>query len=170
VTNAMTESPDYSKLYPPGPTPADEICSCLGHPPIKLMEALSYNPIHCMECNLEVPPESLKLETKLVEWIAHWRMRYAAIDCLWLDSKEYEEWAADQLRNIHSPINEQGRRLQRALNDIRRCYYWYFQDTIEDGRRPISSCPACGKAVTVRASRVGPVLVCEACSIVAQGS
>jgi predicted nucleic acid-binding Zn ribbon protein len=166
----MTDSPDYSKLYPPGPTPGDEICSCPGQPPIKLMEALGYNPIHCMDCNLEVRPESLRLGTRLVEWIADWRGRYAAIDRLWLDSREYEEWAAGQLRNIHSPVNEQGRELQRALNEIRRCYYWYFQETIERDRPPISSCPACGKGVTARASRVGRILVCEECSIVAAGS
>ena len=170
MTNAMTENPDYSRLYPPGPTPGDEICSCPGNPPIKLMDALGYNPIHCINCNLEVRPESLQIETKLIESIANWRKLHAAIYWLWLDSGEYEEWATSQLQNIHSQVNTRGRTIQRELNKIRRCYYYYFQDTIEAGRPPISNCPDCGKGVNVRTSRIGPVLVCEACSIVAQGS
>lgn len=67
------EHPDiYFKLRPPKPTLADELCRCVGRTPIKLMYALSYNPIHCMGCNLEVPPQSLTLSEPLVEEIADW--------------------------------------------------------------------------------------------------
>ena len=134
------------------------------------MDALSYNPIHCMDCNLEVRPELLQLETKLVEWIAHWRELHAAIYWLWPESKEYEDWAGQELRSNHSPVNERGRKLQQALNNVRRCYYWFFQDASVDDWTPIQNCPACGKGLTARKSRVGQVMVCEACSIAVQGS
>jgi predicted nucleic acid-binding Zn ribbon protein len=134
------------------------------------MEALGYNPIHCLDCNLEVPPESLPLDTALVEAIANWRALYAAISWLWLDSEEYEAWAAAQLKDIQSPVNNKGRQVQRSLNEIHRCYYWYFQEPIEAKNPPIRSCPGCRGSLAHRPSRIGPMLVCEGCSIVASGS
>jgi len=166
----MTPSPDYSRLYPPGPTPPDEICSCAGRPPLKLMDALGYNPIHCMHCNLEVPPESLPLSTGLIEEIAAWRGLHAAVHHLWLDSGDYEGWAAGQLKDIESPVNKKGRRVQRTLNEIHRCYYWYFQEPIGRENPAIRSCPGCQGPLVSRATRTGPVLVCEGCSLLAAGS
>ncbi len=57
-------SDPYFKLRSPEPTPPDELCTCLGVPPIKLMCALGYNPVHCMDCNLEVPPERLGFDAQ----------------------------------------------------------------------------------------------------------
>ncbi len=53
------------------------------------MQALGENPIHCLNCNLEVPPEKLDLATKLIDAVAFWRNVYDAIDRLWLDSGAY---------------------------------------------------------------------------------
>src|SRR5437763_751831 len=74
----MTQYNMYFKLRPPEPTPADELCRCL-HTPMKLMYALSYNPLHCMNCNLEIPLDTLTLSSEVVEAIANWRDIYQAI-------------------------------------------------------------------------------------------
>ena len=159
----------YFKLRPPDSTPADEICSCQGSPPIKLMCALSYNPIHCMNCNLEVAPESLRLAEKLTEWVAFWRACYGAIARLWLESREYEGWAKQQLADIASPMNMRGRELQSELSNVRRCYYWYFQDESAEDYEPISRCPVCGGQVRAYDSGIFKQVVCGACMIVAAG-
>ena len=159
----------YSKLQPPGPTPADEICSCPGTPPIKLMCALSHNPIHCMNCNLEVPPERLSLNEELAKGVAFWRNAYDAIDRLWLESLEYELWAKQQLADISSPVNVRGRKVQRQLNKIRKCYYWYFQDEVAEQFQPISRCPICGRGFEPYDTGPFKQLLCESCMIVAVG-
>jgi len=84
-------SPDwYAKLKPPVPTPVDEVCKCDGTPHIKLMSALSSNPVHCMDCNLEVAPEALGMNEQLVDSIVRWRQLHDALYILWLDSGDYE--------------------------------------------------------------------------------
>ncbi len=104
----MTQSNLYDKLRPPSQTPADEICLCEGSTPLKLMYALSYNPLHCMVCNLEVAPDSLALDARLIDAIVGWRNMFGAIYHLWLDSGHYEEWARQQLTDIKNPVNERG--------------------------------------------------------------
>src|SRR4051812_6185298 len=109
----------YDKLRPAGPTPADELCGCAGSPPVKLMHALSANPVHCLDCNLEVPPERLELTVELVAAIASWRSVYGAIDWLWLDSGSYEEWAYGELADLSSAANRRGLAARAALDPIR---------------------------------------------------
>ena len=87
------QSANWSLLKPPSPTPPDEICACEGNKPVKLMSALGYNPIHCIDCNLEVDPESLSLSADLIGAIAHWHNIYDAINRLWLGSGDNEDWA-----------------------------------------------------------------------------
>jgi len=68
----------YERLRPP--EPAEDVCSCPGEPPIKLMtirDVRGFNPIHCLDCNLEVPPERLAIDRRLVEAIASWDMEQA---------------------------------------------------------------------------------------------
>ena len=50
-------SDPYWKLRPVGPTPADEICRCADLKGVVLRDSLGENPIHCLVCNGEVPPE-----------------------------------------------------------------------------------------------------------------
>lgn len=160
----------YSKLRPPLPTPPEEICSCLDSPPIKLMYALGDNPIHCMNCNLEVDPATLDLPADLVEETAYWRWIHGAIYALWLASGEYEEWARMQLSDISNPLNQQGRQIQANLNPIRRCYYWYFQDQSADDFEPLVPCPSCGSQLKLYTDGIFEQRICDACSIVVPGS
>ena len=166
----MANEDRYFKLYPPPRTPANELCTCPGTPPLKLMFALSYNPIHCMDCNLEVPPERLDLKSDLVEAVANWRQIHDALDHLWLDSGEYENWAWQQLLDISSSTNRRGRAVQQVLSaTIRRCYYWYPQDQSADDYTPITHCPACGQLMDDYTQGIFLQRVCETCSIVAAG-
>jgi hypothetical protein len=159
----------YFKLRPPLPTPPEEICSCLGVPPIKLMYALGDNPIHCMKCNLEVDPTILDLPIELVEEIAYWRSIYGAVDALWLASGEYEEWARMQLADISNPLNQQGREIQANLNPIRRCYYWYFQDQSADDYEPLIACPSCAARLGLYTAGIFEQRICDLCGIVVPG-
>jgi hypothetical protein len=161
----MTVSEAYAKLRPPQPTPADEICRCGSEPAIKLMTALSYNPIHCVACNLEVPPERLRLPPQLAEAVAHWNWIADGIHRLWLASGAYEDWARSQLANLASPVNVEGRRLAGELNGLRRCYYWCFEDT--DGSTRLTDCPVCSRRFSTMSSRPFKQAVCDNCSLIA---
>jgi predicted nucleic acid-binding Zn ribbon protein len=159
---AQEEDDPYWKLKPPAPTPAHEICSCLDHHPIVLQCHLSYNPISCLECNLEVPPERIGFSAQLAEDLAFWRTFHDSFHHLWLESAEFESWAFEQLSNPTSSVNTRGLALSDALNSHRRCYYWWFQDSGADDFQPTTKCPQCPLPLTSRSIR----LVCEVCSIV----
>ncbi len=161
----MTTSEAYAKLRPPQPTPADEICRCGSEPAIKLMSALSYNPIHCVACNLEVPPERLGLPPQLAEAVAHWNWVADGINRLWLDSGAYEEWARSQLADLASPVNVEGRRLAGELNGVRRCYYWCFEDT--ETSAGLIDCPMCSRRLRTMSSGPFRQAFCDDCSLIA---
>ena len=150
---------DFSRLYPAPPTPEDELCHCSGRPPIKLMWALAENPIRCVECNHMVPPETLQGWTQeLIDGVAHWNSLYGSLYCLWLDSGEYEAWAAEKLAAIEGSVNKEGRDLVAELNRLQRCYYWWFEEHLENGA---VVCPICTQPFSQARQRV-----CEECSVV----
>jgi hypothetical protein len=152
----------YWKLREPPPTPADELCSCLDAPPVVLQFHFSSNPIVCIRCNLEVPPERLGFSAQLAEAIAFWRTFYSAFYYLWLDSREFESWAHARLSDPGSPPNKRGLELASQLNEHRRCYLWSFQDAAAEDFQPLSACPRCHAPLGESFGR----LLCEPCSIV----
>jgi predicted nucleic acid-binding Zn ribbon protein len=143
-------------------------------PPLKLMQALGWNPIHCLRCNLEVAPETLPLSPALVDSIVAWRGVYDALDRLWLDSGAYEQWAAGQLADLESEVNRRGLALRTELDGVRRCYYWVFtstdgtHDSVDDppSQRVASSCPRCRQMMTRFPNAATPQAVCDTCSLV----
>jgi predicted nucleic acid-binding Zn ribbon protein len=158
----------YYRLKPPPPTPADEVCSCAEPQPLKLMFALGYNPIHCMACNLEVPPETYRPDESLCEAIAFWRELYRALYMLWLDSGDYEEWAKAQLADMSGRVNQDGMELRARLETLRRTYYWFFQEQSDDSEA-ITSCPVCRRLLEESPLGTFKQMVCETCSIVTVG-
>jgi hypothetical protein len=158
----------YDKLCPPKPTPDSEICKCPGEKPIKLMNTFSFNPIHCLDCNLEVPPGRINLSAELAEAIAFWSRIYRAIDHLWLDV-DYEDWAEQELSDINSSVNKRGREIAKTLNESHRCYYWYHQDQSADFFRPITDCPLCGEELVEYINGIFQQRICHSCSIVTVG-
>ncbi len=151
----------YERLRLPPPTPIDEVCSCSGAPPLVLRTVFSPNPIGCADCSLEVPPERIGFSRQLAEDLADWRRFYECFDHLWLDSGEFEDWARAQLSDPRSPANVRGLALRKQLDEVRRCYYWWFEDTGSDAFEPLSACPVCNSRLTERGSR----LVCEPCGV-----
>jgi hypothetical protein len=121
------------------------------------------NPLACIACNLEVPPERIGFSEALAEELHFFQCFYDCFYYLWLDSREFETWAAEQLADPSSPVNQRGLALVVKLGVYRRAYYWWFQDESADGFAPLSHCPACRAPLSER----GWVNVCEPCAIVA---
>ncbi len=152
----------YWKLRPPLPTPADELCSCAGSPPVMLQPHLSPNPLSCFACNFEVPPERIGFSEALAEELACWQSFHDCFYRLWLDSGEFESWAKAQLSDPCSPVNKRGLELVSKLSSFRPAYYWWFQDTGADDFLPLSRCPTCSGELSKQNRRN----TCEQCSIV----
>src|SRR5207302_10574742 len=97
-------------LRPPLPTAADDLCSCPSGTPVKLMSAggIGFNPVHCLNCNLEVAPERLGLSAEVAWDVASWLLTYGAIDALELESGPYESWARSVLLDPSSSANVAG--------------------------------------------------------------
>ena len=154
-------SDPYFQLQPHPPTPARDICSCPGEPPILLFRTFGPNPLHCIDCNLEVPPDRLRFSEKLASHVASWRSFYAAFDTLWLDSGEFESWALGHLTDPTGALVAKGRAVVAELNNFRRTYLLWFRDPYLDKYKPPSSCPICTRSLASR----GRALVCEVCAI-----
>ncbi len=161
----------YERLRAPAPTPADELCTCPAGTPIKLMSTggIGFNPIHCLNCNGEVEPERLGLPAALAEAVASWLFTYGAIDALELASGEYEQWARSVLLDPASPPNVEAMELARQLNELNRCYFWFWQPDSDDDWEPRSTCPLCGDQLTRYDAGIFPQLLCEHDSLVLVG-
>ena len=154
----------YAKLRTPQPTPEDELCSCPRMPPVKLMtmrQVAGFNPIHCLDCNLEVPPERLSLTADLAEEIASWDWEHGAIETLELASGEYEEWARLRLLDPASPTNVKGRQLAEKVSTLRPCYFWFFQPQSDEDWRPPVTCPVCNEPLERYEKGIFSQLLCE---------
>jgi hypothetical protein len=154
----------YAKLRPREPTPLDEICSCPGEPPIKLMsmrQVGGFNPIHCLDCNLEVPPERLALTAEMVEEVAYWDWERGAIETLELASGAYEGWARNRLLDPEGETNVDGRVLAEKLTPIRSCYLWFFQPESDEEWTARTTCPVCGEPLEPYPGGIFRQLLCE---------
>jgi predicted nucleic acid-binding Zn ribbon protein len=138
----------FWKLRSPPPTPANEVCSCSDFPPILLGAGISSNPICCLRCNLEVPPERLGLPEDLVEDIANWRDFHSCFFGLWLDSGEFELWAKAQLSDPRSAVNTRAIDLVLRLNHHHPTYYRWFLEPSEESRSQVHECPRCHGRLT----------------------
>ena len=157
----------FLRLRAPAPKSPDDLCGCDDQPPMKLMQARGYNPLYCMRCHREVPPERLALTVRMTDAIADWCSVYDAIDRLWLDSGAYEQWAARELATLESAVNVRGLALRATLDPVRRCYYWLFDDTLSPRDDDPRRYPICDEAMTPFVGSRGAQRVCERCSLVA---
>jgi hypothetical protein len=174
----LNQSDPYWKLRPAPPTPADEICTCTNSPPLLLQPCLSPNPLACLKCNLEVPPEQVGFSEELADDLARWRNFYECFYRLWLDSDEFESWAQIHLENPKSLVNQRGLALVAALNHFRRTYYGWFQAEEAEDSQPLAHCPVCKTQLSAYSGDSGKSAygggthepktqrsVCERCSI-----
>ena len=157
----MSEYDVYCKLKPAAPTPQEELCSCQSQLPFVLCYAFNENPIRCMACDLEVLPENLPFTPSLITEIASWRGFYRCFFDLWLDSDEFEEWAYQQLSDPQSVANQRAYNLCFQISEIRKCYFWWFQDVERDTATVLVTCPRCHGDLEKEFGR----FVCEQCSI-----
>lgn len=159
MTETSAEDP-YKRLRPRDPTPAEELCACRGEPPITLRSVLAPNPVGCLDCNLEIPPERLGFSRQLADSLASWAAFHDCFFLLWLDSGEFEDWAKAQLEATDSPVNRRGLALASELDAYRKCYYWWFV-TNDDHYIAPDVCFVCGGPLQA----VSRGLTCEACQI-----
>lgn len=159
---ATATPPDdpFKRLRPLPPTPAQELCACTGEPPVTLRSVLAPNPIGCLNCNLEVPPERIGFPRQLADALAYWVAFHDCFFFLWLDSAEFEDWARAQLEAPNSPVNRRGMSVASELSAYRKCYYWWFASTDEDYIPP-ATCLVCGGAL----QDIPRGLTCEHCQI-----
>ena len=108
----------YWQLRPAAPTSDDEVCRCPAGTEVMLRDGLSDNPLFCVACNGEVPPERLGFDARFAEEIANWLSVYDSLYRLWLDSGEYENWAATRLSDPQSQVNRTGREIVARLNEL----------------------------------------------------
>ena len=166
----MTNSTDpYLRLRRQAATEAGEICRCEQGTPVLLQPHLSTNPLSCCRCNLEVPPERFGFDVALADALASWRTFHDSFYYLWLDSGEFQDWAAAQLRDPSSPVNVRGLDLARRLSIDHRCYLRWFQDEGAPDWMPAIDCPRCSAPLDVRFSgerpQGGELRVCDSCLI-----
>jgi hypothetical protein len=147
----------FPRLKPRRATPRDELCVCPQIQALVLCHALIENPMRCMTCNGEVEPERLNLSAKEIDAIANWNLAYGSVYRLWLESREYERWAREELRAVSSPVNVRGLQCRAMLAEKWPSYYWWFVEEDETH----SVCPKCKQALTRRHDWE----VCEACKI-----
>ncbi len=143
------------------PDTEDEVCSCEDEPPIKLMAALSSNPVHCMNCNLWVEPETLGLSSEVTQALANWAAIARAIEYLDLDSQEYEAFAITEEENIESPLNRRGRDVVTLLQHTRPCYLWWHPCEETRVNVPNPTCPICDRPMISYTKCFFPVWVCQ---------
>lgn len=155
------EMPDdpYFKLKPEQPTPQDELCRCSTPSEVYIAHKLSSNPIHCLVCNGEIPPEKLGFGATIAEQIANWNNLYGGLYALWLDSGEYEEWAKARLLDQSGQINKMGFDLVETLRPLKAYYLWFYAS---EESRP-SKCPLCKGKLVSTGQRY---LACDHCKIV----
>ena len=113
-----------------------------------------------MRCRGEVEPERLSLSIDIIDAIAQWNYIYVALYALWLDSGEYEEWAAEQLSSPDGQINKSGMEICSRLSaKIPTYYFWFYK---EAGSNLI--CPVCFTELIIRGGH--SLERCENCKIV----
>jgi Zn-ribbon-containing, possibly nucleic-acid-binding protein (DUF2310) len=147
----------YHRLKSQSPTPEEEICGCSTVTIIVLCHALIANPLRCMTCSRELSPERLDLQIEQIDEIANWNSVYGSVYRLWLDSREYENWAKKELEAANSAINLRGLKCCNGLSTEWPTYYWWF---LEYGER-CEKCPKCNQKLTIR----NDWTVCEFCWI-----
>jgi hypothetical protein len=137
----MSKENNYHKLRP---YTEIESCECKQHESVLLVDLLTDNPIHCLECKREIHPELLNLSNEMVETIYTWKSLHNSLYLLWLDSGEYEFWAKEELLDKKSRVNILGLEVIQKLSATIPTYLWWFWDT-DDGNA--QKCPVCDQAL-----------------------
>lgn len=134
----------YSKLRPQNDI---ERCDCASISGLVLVYLFSRNPIHCATCRKEIDPERLGLTSGEVDEIASCFGVYEALYRLWLDSREYEDYAKTKLIDPAGQVNRDGLAIAQKLSQKWPTHYWWFHDT-DDGEP--TQCPSCSATLDTK--------------------
>jgi hypothetical protein len=122
------------------PTDVDR-CECEDLGSLVLVDVSTSNPIHCGSCRGEIDPNRLHLTEEETQAIGGWFSVASALNRLWLDSRQYEEYAKIQLSDPQGQVNVEGLQIARALSSKWPTRLWFFHDS--DDEEP-TQCPVCG--------------------------
>jgi predicted nucleic acid-binding Zn ribbon protein len=143
-------------------TPTEDLCDCAEPAVLQLMYALTSNPICCLYCNREVPPERIDLSVELVDQVASWNSLYGAFYTLWLDSGEWEAFAVCQLQDPQGRLVQAGLDIVHELSKVRPAYLAWHSDEAKKHE----GCPRCDGELDDVDTRIGTRHRCESCRIV----
>ena len=138
-------------------------CDCEPALPIALGGGGQVNPMTCVGCCRSVAPESVGPPEQLSATLANWCRLASAFHEIRMNSRSSENraWAERELGRIDSEINSRGLELRRALDPLRRCYYWWHAEP-----RGAPLCPSCGQSLRSRDAPAPRRLACNRCSII----
>jgi hypothetical protein len=152
--------------------PDDEVCSCSEKTPMHLRYSFSEFPFYCSECNGQVFPSALSISNELADKIVRWVAVYSSLFQLWVDSGEYESFAASALKDPKGQVNIEGLRIAEEVRKQRMTYYLWFREqddldvsNYDDNFRVKipSECPVCHGAL--KEHHRYPLGLCDACGI-----
>jgi Zn-ribbon-containing, possibly nucleic-acid-binding protein (DUF2310) len=140
--------------------PQDELCHCPPHTPVNLQFVFTEFPVFCTGCAGQAMPADFALPDDLAQEILRWMTLYSALFQLWLDSSDYETFAANALLDPNGEVNRLGRQVAARLNIQRPTYYLWFSDNSEIAPE---KCPVCHGPLKPWPHR--PLHFCDGCRI-----
>jgi len=82
---------------------------------------------------------------------------------MWQDTLGSREWAKQKLQDETDAINLEGLELAQQYNEIRKTYYWMFQDNSDKDYVQPRYCPFCGTSMVLILSN--EFKVCHPCMV-----
>jgi len=124
----------------------------------------------CSDCDQSVPFDDSRLPGPCLLEVRRFARQFDHIYGLWLESSEYEGWAADELFRAGSALNRLGRVVACHVSGTLPCLYALASDPTsggdEDETVVVPACPVCGRAPAASARFPSTsALVCSACGL-----
>lgn len=148
----------------------ENMCDC--QPPALLLYVglvSQHDVIHCGGCRGLVALPGLPLSVELREELTRWAVHYHPIQSLWLESGDYETWAARQMERSDSKLNLNGMKLAGKVEETTGIptYYWLHSYRVSRNVMKQLACPKCAHPFSSSefAGQEG-LYVCEGCRIV----
>ena len=129
-----------------------ELCECPGPTALKLIAALSSDPLHLRDVQPGRPVDRLELEDGLRDDLRCWGALVSALDYVWVASGDYELSALHELSDVESAINRRGLALRpRVDGDSEVCYSFFRTSRCTSSTRSSGAQPAGGRCASTEA-------------------
>jgi hypothetical protein len=127
-------------------------CATDPQPPVVLVAGLAHVPdvFYCAACRSPVEVDSLGLEDEYLASLRYWKCLFDSLYFLWLDSQEFEAFAASAFASPEARVHRLGMELAAEGSRARRAYYAWFSTTADgtEGIEDYAACPHCSGALT----------------------